>query len=84
MFAYFAYNFVVYTIILGLTYIVLNINDLVFEPEFSELKPEYENKLDKICYFVCNALVISVFAFSLVISVTSALGMILIVIASFL
>ena len=84
MFAYFTYNFMLFTIIVGLTSIINNIYEVGFDYEFNQLKISYEFKLDRVCYYICKTAIILTFACSLTVAVASALGMILIVIASFL
>ena len=84
MFAYFTYNFVLFTIIVGLTSIVNNIYEVNFNYELSQLKIPYESKLDRVAYYFCKTMIILTFACSLTVAVASALGMNLIVIASFL
>ena len=73
-----------FTIIVGLTSIINNIYEVDFDYEFNQLKISYESKLDRVCYYICKTTIILTFACSLTVAVASALGMNLIVIASFL
>lgn len=73
-----------FTIIVGLTSIINNIYEVDFDYEFNQLKISYESKLDRVCYYICKTAIILTFACSLTVAVASALGMNLIVIASFL
>ena len=84
MFAYFTYNFMLFTIIVGLTSIINNIYEVDFDYEFNQLKISYESKLDRVCYYICKTAIILTFACSLTVAVGSALGMVLVIVASFL
>ena len=73
-----------FTIIVGLTSIINNIYEVDFDYEFNQLKISYESKLDRVCYYICKTAIILTFACSLTVAVGSALGMVLVIVASFL